>query len=56
MLIYEQSQPGRRAFAQAPKERSTLEGVPAEMQRSQPPALPEVSEMQAVRHYTRLSQ
>ncbi|MGB5648702.1 MAG: aminomethyl-transferring glycine dehydrogenase subunit GcvPB [Sedimenticolaceae bacterium] len=56
MLIYEQSQPGRRAFAQAPKERSTLEGIPAEMQRSQPPALPEVSEMQAVRHYTRLSQ
>ncbi len=56
MLIYEQSQPGRRAFAQAPKVRSALEGIPAEMQRSQPPALPEVSEMQAVRHYTRLSQ
>ena len=56
MLIHEQSQPGRRAFAQAPKDRPTLEGVPAEMQRAAPPPLPEVSEMQAVRHYTRLSQ
>jgi len=56
MLIYEQSQPGRRAFAQAPKHKPALAGIPAEMQRAQPPALPEVSEMQAVRHYTRLSQ
>jgi len=56
MLIYEQSQPGRRAFAQAPKQKPDLAGIPAEMRRAQPPALPEVSEMQAVRHYTRLSQ
>ena len=56
MLIYEQSQPGRRAFAQAPKQKPALDGIPAEMRRSQPAALPEVSEMQAVRHYTRLSQ
>ena len=56
MLIYEQSQTGRRAFAQAPKQKPALAGIPAEMQRAQPPALPEVSEMQAVRHYTRLSQ
>lgn len=56
MLIYEQSQSGRRAFAQAPKDKPALSGIPAEMQRKQPPALPEVSEMQAVRHYTRLSQ
>ena len=55
MLIHEQSQPGRRAFAQAPKDRRMLEGIPAEMQRAAPPPLPEVSEMQAVRHYTRLS-
>ena len=55
MLIHEQSQPGRRAFAQAPKDRPALDGIPAELQRSAPPALPEVSEMQAVRHYTRLS-
>ena len=56
MLIYEQSEAGRRAFAQAPKQKPALVGVPAEMLRAQPPALPEVSEMQAVRHYTRLSQ
>jgi glycine dehydrogenase subunit 2 len=56
MLIHEQSQPGRRAFAQAPKQKPALAGIPPEMQRAQPPALPEVSEMQAVRHYTRLSQ
>ncbi|MBT8429593.1 MAG: aminomethyl-transferring glycine dehydrogenase subunit GcvPB [Gammaproteobacteria bacterium] len=56
MLIYEQSEPGRRAFAQAPKHKPALAGIPAEMRRAQPPALPEVSEMQAVRHYTRLSQ
>ena len=55
MLIHEQSQPGRRAFAQAPKAKPALDGVPTELQRSTPPALPEVSEMQAVRHYTRLS-
>ncbi|MDJ0739888.1 MAG: aminomethyl-transferring glycine dehydrogenase subunit GcvPB [Gammaproteobacteria bacterium] len=55
MLIYEQSQPGRRAFAQAPKDKPALDGVPTELQRKAPPALPEVSEMQAVRHYTRLS-
>ncbi|WP_078121715.1 aminomethyl-transferring glycine dehydrogenase subunit GcvPB [Thiosocius teredinicola] len=56
MLIYEQSKSGRRAFAQAPKDKPALSGIPAGMQRKQPPALPEVSEMQAVRHYTRLSQ
>ena len=55
MLIHEQSQPGRRAFAQAPKDRPALDGIPADLQRSAPPALPEVSELQTVRHYTRLS-
>ncbi len=56
MLIHEQSRSGRRAFAQAPKDRPGLEDIPAEFLRERPPALPEVSEMQAVRHYTRLSQ
>lgn len=56
MLIYEQSQPGRRANAQAPKQRAGLEGIPEHFQRKRVPALPEVSELQAVRHYTRLSQ
>jgi glycine dehydrogenase subunit 2 len=56
MLIQEQSQPGRRAFAQAPREPVDLGDIPAAFRRETPPALPEVSEMQAVRHYTRLSQ
>ena len=55
MLTHEQSRPGRRAFAQAPKDRPALDDIPVEMQRRAPPALPEVSEMQTVRHYTRLS-
>ncbi len=56
MLIYEQSRPGRRAFAQAPKAAPELSGIPQEFLRREKAALPEVSEMQAVRHYTRLSQ
>ena len=55
MLIHEQSQAGRRAFAQSPKSRPALSGIPTELQRQDVPALPEVSEMQTVRHYTRLS-
>ncbi len=56
MLIFEHSQTGRRARAQAPDAVVELRGIPESMWRRQPPRLPEVSEMQAVRHYTRLSQ
>jgi glycine dehydrogenase subunit 2 len=56
MLIFEQSRPGRRATAQAPRESADLAGIPERFRRKAPAALPEVSEMQAVRHYTRLSQ
>jgi glycine dehydrogenase subunit 2 len=56
MLIYEQSQPGRRATVQAPKQKAELTGIPVQFRRDDVPGLPEVSEMQAVRHYTRLSQ
>jgi glycine dehydrogenase subunit 2 len=56
MLIFEHSQTGRRASAQAPFDGSTADDLPAELLREDIPALPEVSEMQAVRHYTRLSQ
>lgn len=55
-LIQEQSQPGRRARAQAPLSSPLPTGIPEELRRLGPPALPEVSELQAVRHYTRLSQ
>ncbi len=56
MLIFEQSQTGRRNPAQAPLEKTAVTDIPAQFLRKQRPLLPEVSEMQAVRHYTRLSQ
>ncbi len=56
MLIFEHSRSGRRATAQAPAEDLPADDLPAELLRDDIAALPEVSEMQAVRHYTRLSQ
>ncbi len=55
-MIYEHSRSGRRASAQSNIPMAPLSDIPAELQRAKPAALPEVSEMQAVRHYTRLSQ
>jgi glycine dehydrogenase subunit 2 len=54
-LIFEHSRPGRRAWAQAPVERPEV-NLPGRFLRTSPTNLPEVSELQAVRHYTRLSQ
>ncbi len=56
MLIFEHSRSGRRATAQAPRGEPAVDDLPAALLRDSVPALPEVSEMQAVRHYTRLSQ
>ncbi|MCF7990991.1 MAG: aminomethyl-transferring glycine dehydrogenase subunit GcvPB [Thiohalocapsa sp.] len=56
MLIYEQSRAGRRATAQAPSETAPVDHLPAALRRKRRPDLPQVSELQAVRHYTRLSQ
>jgi len=56
MLIFEQSRPGRRAAAQAPLTREPLAGIPERFRRRRTAALPEVAELQVVRHYTRLSQ
>jgi len=56
MLIFEQSRPGRRNYSQAPLTKGDIEDIPEKWRRKQRPLLPEVSEMQAVRHYTRLSQ
>jgi glycine dehydrogenase subunit 2 len=54
-LIFELSSPGRSADAQYPQ--VPVEAtVPTSLLRARPPLLPEVSELQAVRHYTRLSQ
>ncbi|MDH3527597.1 MAG: aminomethyl-transferring glycine dehydrogenase subunit GcvPB [Gammaproteobacteria bacterium] len=56
MLIFEQSRQGRCAQAQAPALAEGSTDIPENLLRAEPPLLPEVSEMQAVRHYTRLSQ
>src|SRR5690606_34888413 len=56
MLIFEHSRAGRRAIAQGPAQPASLDDIPAELRRTSKPLLPEVSELQAVRHYTRLSQ
>jgi len=54
-LIFEKSRAGRRAFAQAPTE-AAVPAIPKQFLRSDKPRLPEASELQVVRHYTRLSQ
>jgi glycine dehydrogenase subunit 2 len=54
-LIFDKSRAGRRAFAQAPAGPVDVD-IPAEFLRSDRAGLPEVSELQVVRHYTRLSQ
>lgn len=57
-LIYELSRPGRRAF-QLPKldvpEKPVKELIPEKFLRKNLPALPEVDELQIVRHFTNLS-
>ncbi|MCH7829165.1 MAG: aminomethyl-transferring glycine dehydrogenase subunit GcvPB [Proteobacteria bacterium] len=54
-LIFEISRSGRRAFAQAPLDTASL-AIPESMLRTDKPRLPEASELQTVRHFTRLSQ
>jgi len=56
MLIFEHAQTGRRAHAQAPYDAPAADDLPAELLRGTAPLLPESSELDVVRHYTRLSQ
>jgi len=56
MLIFEQSSAGRHAYAQSGRNPTDVSAIPENLRRQNRAALPEVSEMQAVRHYTRLSQ
>src|SRR5271169_3844745 len=55
-LIFELSKQGRGAPTQFPPQAMGSAAVPANLRRKNPPELPQVSELQAVRHYTRLSQ
>jgi glycine dehydrogenase subunit 2 len=54
-LIFERSRPGRGAAAQHPADAPTPSDIPSRFLRSTPVGLPEVSELQVVRHYTNLS-
>ncbi len=56
VLIFELSRHGCRASAQAPRQRADTGSLPRRFLRRNAPQLPEVSELEAVRHYTRLSQ
>jgi glycine dehydrogenase subunit 2 len=57
--IFDLSVPGRRATAQLAAEpeaaSDALADIPRSLLRREPPVLPEVSELQVVRHYTNLS-
>ncbi|MDP9087313.1 MAG: aminomethyl-transferring glycine dehydrogenase subunit GcvPB [Pseudomonadota bacterium] len=55
-LIFELSKPGRGAVTQFPPNVAGSVRVPEHLRRRSLPALPEVSELQTVRHFTRLSQ
>lgn len=55
-LIFEISIPGRASTSQLPNVVVDNSGIPESLRRKERPKLPEVSEMQAVRHFTRLSQ
>jgi glycine dehydrogenase subunit 2 len=57
-VIFEYSHPGRGASDQWPAEpaAAALADLPAKLRRARPPGLPEVGELEAVRHFTRLSQ
>ncbi len=56
MLIFELSHTNRRNPSQAPLHKVEIKAIPEKFRRKKRPLLPEVSELQVVRHYTRLSQ
>jgi glycine dehydrogenase subunit 2 len=58
-LIRQISQPGKIGFHKslpAEKAQTVLDSIPKILRRTRAPSLPEVSEIEVVRHYTRLSQ
>jgi glycine dehydrogenase subunit 2 len=56
-VIFEYSVPGRGAEDQWPRPSAPRsQDLPQSLRRQRPPLLPEVSELEAVRHFTRLSQ
>lgn len=56
MLIFEHSRKGRHNYSQSPATPASKSAIPQNLLRKSKVLLPEVSEMDTVRHYTRLSQ
>ncbi|WP_295628933.1 aminomethyl-transferring glycine dehydrogenase subunit GcvPB [uncultured Nitrosomonas sp.] len=56
MLIFEHSRPGRLNYSQSPAKSASKSAIPQNLLRKSKVLLPEVSEMDTVRHFTRLSQ
>ena len=56
MLIFEKSHSGRCANSHIPNYEVNIDDIPKELIRSDKPLLPEVSELEVVRHITKLSQ
>lgn len=54
-LIYEKSVPGRRASFVPQHDGLTAPEIPDELRRAEPPRLPEVHELEVMRHFTELS-
>lgn len=56
-IIFELSRPGRKGYALPADKFDTdgLSAIPADLMRKEAPELPEVSELEGVRHYTNLS-
>ena len=58
-LIFDKSVPGRRAFLLPRPGRAETAGdlpIPASLRAAEPPQLPEVGELDVIRHFTALSQ
>ncbi|MGA8903986.1 MAG: aminomethyl-transferring glycine dehydrogenase subunit GcvPB, partial [Candidatus Bathyarchaeia archaeon] len=58
-LIIKLSQPGKIGFHQLSSTNegdAALRSIPSRIRRAAPPALPEVTEIEVIRHFTRLSQ
>ncbi len=54
-LIYEKSAPGRRGYRPPALDVDASHAIPVDLLRDDPPALPEMSELDVVRHFTALS-
>ncbi len=54
-LIFEESRSGRQSKSQIPVGNASCKDIPENLLRKNKPRLPEVSELQVVRHYTNLS-